>query len=174
MKGKSFLILLVFATIVVAAAVLSTRKQQESVPEAVGKPFLPEIDMAASVRIVISTREATSTIELKNGSWVVAEKHGFPADIKKLRNAISSLKDIKISDVPRLSPAQREQLGVVAPPGGNEHSASITFSMPAAMCSPACCSAKHTCDRQKAARENSGEAIRTVAMSRVMAAKPSA
>ena len=112
----------------VAAAVLSTRKQQESVPEAVGKPFLPEIDMAASVRIVISTREATSTIELKNGSWVVAEKHGFPADIKKLRNAISSLKDIKISDVPRLSPAQREQLGVVAPPGGNEHSASITFS----------------------------------------------
>jgi hypothetical protein len=128
MKAKYILIMLVVAAGLVAMAVVSSHKGRKTIPDAIGKPLLPEFDASRVSTIRITTADASATIRLDNDKWSVVEKHGYPADVQKLGNAITSLKSAKIRDVPRLSEAKREELGVVAPPAGNAKSASLTFS----------------------------------------------
>ncbi len=128
MKVKSFLILAGVAAVLVIAAIYSSRQGTQGVPEAIGKPILPDFDVTRVASVDIKTRDAATTIRQVNDTWAVVERFGYPADFSRLRNAMKALQTAKVIDKPRLSSQQREALGVAAPPAGDAKSTSITFA----------------------------------------------
>ncbi len=63
-------------------------------------------------RIVVADSAQTSTLEKSEEGWVLREKSGFPADMKRVRQTLISLSELRKLDPKTSRPERYERLGV--------------------------------------------------------------
>lgn len=96
MKGKTFLVLLVVAGILVALTFLRFSDDRQAGDANLGKKLFPDLPVNQVASITIT--DATSSVTLTKGdkTWQVRERSGYPADFGELRDAVVKLSRLKI------------------------------------------------------------------------------
>ncbi len=115
MKPKNLIILVVVAVVLAGLAVLTKRDKGTATPDILGKAILPDLPVNDITRIVVEAKDATTTVERVEGTWVATSKYGYPADFGKVRDALMKLSELKIGQVARLNDEQRDALKVHPP-----------------------------------------------------------
>ncbi len=112
MKIKTLAIMGVIAVALIGAA-LVVSQQKEHAPSPMDRLFpdlLETINEVSEVRI--SAQGGTSTMLRRDDTWGVKEKHHYPADLGKLREALIGLAELQILEVKTAKPEWHEKLGV--------------------------------------------------------------
>lgn len=115
MKGKTLLILVVAALVLGGLAVLTSRREAAATSSAMGKPVLPGLPVNDVRNIVVTDGAETATVTRVNDTWVSADKHNYPADFEKVRDALIKLSELKVGQVMKVDSDQRERLKMIAP-----------------------------------------------------------
>jgi hypothetical protein len=110
MKGKNLVVLLVVAAALIALAVLTSKEKPTQAAAAVGKKVLPDLAVNEIERIVSVSGGATVTVARTETGWVLPAKFGYPADFKKVRDAVLKVQDLKVGQLVRLNDALRAKL----------------------------------------------------------------
>jgi hypothetical protein len=118
MKGKTLLILVVLAVVLVGLAVLTSRREASSTPAAAGKLALPDLPVNDVRKIVLTDGASTATVARVNDVWVSADKYGYPADFEKVRAALLKLSEMKVGQVMKIDEDQRARLKMAPPAPG--------------------------------------------------------
>lgn len=106
MKLRNLIILIVIAAAVVFAAI-KLREKPEAVSVDAGI-YYPELRGRLNDVATISSRQGdlTTTLERKDGKWLLAERGGYPADVNKIREFLGGMADLtrleKKTDNPEL------------------------------------------------------------------------
>jgi hypothetical protein len=126
------------ATLAIALVVLlalALLGQRESAPQSgAGTALLPDLAAALGeverVTVVKANGETVATLEKRPERWVVADKHGYPADIAKLRQALTALSEAKVLELKTANPELYVRLGVEDVSGANAAGISVAFTAP--------------------------------------------
>jgi hypothetical protein len=104
------------ALIALALLVTFGQRNRSSSSVTSGAEFVPGLREAINdvERVVVtkSSGETVATLERRPESWVVLDKSAYPADIAKLRQALSALGDAKILEAKTATPELYNRLGV--------------------------------------------------------------
>ena len=116
MKGKNLLILVIVAGVLVGLAVMTSRKQPVSEPpEVVGEALLPDLPLNDVQAIVVTSADREARVEKAEDAWVCRNKFDYPADFKKIKDALVRLSELKIGQVVTASEGQRGELDLLPP-----------------------------------------------------------
>jgi hypothetical protein len=102
----------------IALALLAVLGQRSNEPAARLEPqplvpgLEPALDELQRVSLVKAGNEAVATLERQPQGWVVAERGGYPADIAKLRQALTALAEARIIERKTANPDFYERLGI--------------------------------------------------------------
>jgi hypothetical protein len=110
MKGKNLVVILVVAAALIVLAVLTSREKPTQAASVVGRKVFPDLAINDVERLVAVSAGATVTVAKAESGWVLPGKFGYPADFKKVRDAILKLQDLKIGQLARLNDAMRAKL----------------------------------------------------------------
>jgi uncharacterized protein DUF4340 len=110
--------LLYLGIALVVLAVLVVMGQRRGAPASgAGTAIVPGLESALNdlerVTLVRAGGATVATLERRDGSWVVAEKSGYPADVAKLRQSLRALAEAKILETKTANPELYDRLGVV-------------------------------------------------------------
>ncbi len=112
MRTKPLITLLVLALVLVWTAHRLTRQRTPPPPPELGRLLLPGLPLNEVARVTVSSATSTVTVERTEGVWTVRERHGYPAQFTRLRDALIRLSDLKIADVrPADQASARERMG---------------------------------------------------------------
>ena len=113
MNTKSLTVMgLIAVVLIVMALVIS--QPQESQPPLSGQPVFPGLMSKVNdvTELVVKAQSGTITI-VKNGeAWAVKEKHHYPANIGKVREALLGLGELKTVEAKTKKPELYERLGL--------------------------------------------------------------
>ncbi|MBN1557914.1 MAG: DUF4340 domain-containing protein [Lentisphaerae bacterium] len=115
MKTKQLLILVVLALILGGLAVLTSRRRETAAPSVIGQEVLPDLDVNAVRKIVVTAGTNSATIVKRGGAWTAAEAFGYPADFEKIRERLIDLADLRIGQVIAAAGEQRRALNLLPP-----------------------------------------------------------
>jgi len=115
MKPKQLIGLAVAAVVLVVLAVLSRERDTVAPPSDIGKTVLPDLAVNDAAELRIETGDSALTVHKVDGTWRVAEKHDYPANFERVRNALITLSDLKVGSVVNVDAPGREALGIAAP-----------------------------------------------------------
>lgn len=119
------------ALIVLALLVTFGQRNRSASSVTSGAEFVPGLRAAINdvERVVVTTAkgETVATLERRPESWVVVEKSAYPADIAKLRQALSALGDAKILEAKTATPELYSRLGVEDITGDDAKGVQIAF-----------------------------------------------
>ncbi len=97
-------------------AIVGQREQQSQTPG--GEMFLPglleSLDDIERVEIVRRGEEPVATLERDASGWMVLERDGYPADLRKIRHALLTLAETQILEAKTADAALHDRLGVEA------------------------------------------------------------
>jgi len=114
MSQRSLFVLL--AALVVLGVVVVIAQRSRAPATVQGTSFVPGLESALNdverVSLVKAGNEAVATLERRDGTWVVAEKNNYPADVAKLRQQLRALADAKILEQKTSTPELYDKLGV--------------------------------------------------------------
>lgn len=90
LRVRSIVMLVVLCGLAVTAAYYISRPAQQVQVSAVGQTVFPDLldGLNDVARIVIRSAEGTVTVQRDGDAWGVSEKHGYPADMEKVRGAL--------------------------------------------------------------------------------------
>lgn len=118
MSRQRFVLLLIAALVAIAGASYLTGKRNQS-PTSEGGALFPslaaEMNSVTSVEVRKGSATASLTVHKVGDQWTVAERHDYPADIAKLRKALTALRDAKIVEEKTSDPARYSIIGVDDP-----------------------------------------------------------
>ena len=125
MRKTTFLALLAATAVVVAAAVISriggptTLAARESIQLFPG--LADDVNRVAMIKI--ESTEETLTIEKTDDGWRIAEKHGYPARLEKVKEALIGLLDARAIEAKTRDPERYHRLEVddLDAPGSKAH-----------------------------------------------------
>src|SRR5690606_23151318 len=110
------LAILAAALVVLALLAVYGQRRDASPPSRSGELLLPQLeaslDRVDRVRIAAAGDETVATLERGADAWTVAERHGYAADITKIRGVLRGLADAKIVEEKTSNPAYYDRLGV--------------------------------------------------------------
>ncbi len=113
MKTKSLTIMGAIAVVLTGAAVFVSQ-HKEFAPPQMGQRLFP--DLLAAINEVselhVSAQRGAVTILRDGDLWSVKEKHRYPADMGKLREALIGLAGLQILEAKTAKPERYEKLGV--------------------------------------------------------------
>ncbi len=113
MTTKTVTIMAVITVVLIAAAVLVSQRKDATFPQT-GQPVFP--GFMASINDVsemsVLTQTGTITILREEPSWRVKEKHHYPADMGKIREALFGFAELKILEAKTGKPEFYEKLGL--------------------------------------------------------------
>lgn len=126
-------VVFLLATLVVLGVLVaigqSNRTQDTA---AAGAEFVPGLRAAINdierVAVVKANGETVATLERRPEAWVVTERNAYPADIAKLRQALTALGDAKILEAKTATPELYDRLGVENIEGADAAGVSIAFT----------------------------------------------
>ncbi|MCC5868871.1 MAG: DUF4340 domain-containing protein [Gammaproteobacteria bacterium] len=103
---------------VVLLLVLLVTRMGDTPPPGVGDPLISglrtDIDTLSTVRITTAGDEVVATLELRNDSWVVAERDDWPADLTRMRTLLLALVEARRIEERTADPDRYARLGVEA------------------------------------------------------------
>jgi hypothetical protein len=116
MKARTAIVLIVLGAASLAAAV-TLRPADDSPPGGAGMPVFPSIAtvLPQATTVAIRSGDKSSTIVLKNGTWGLAERDGYPITEPKLRELLAGLTELRLTEPRTADPAQFSRLGVEDP-----------------------------------------------------------
>lgn len=130
MSQRTVIALLVALVVLVALATLG--RDPGTPPPTAGQVFLPDLAGALAevdrVAIVKANGETVATLEKGAESWVVANKHGYAANVAKLSQALSTLGESKILEQKTANPSLYDRLGVEDVTGANAAGLGVTVT----------------------------------------------
>jgi hypothetical protein len=130
MNAHKLKVLLVVAVVAVALALWSTQVRQpleESVTGGVALPgLLGQLVAADSLSISGGSGEPLQ-IERSGDSWGVVQRHGFAADMEKLREYLTKLADARLVEPKTANPGNYVQLGVEDPAAADASGVLVTI-----------------------------------------------
>ncbi len=103
----------------VILALLAVVGQREQQPRTQGgEMFLPglleSLDDIERVELVRRGEEPVATLERDASGWIVLERDGYPADLRKIRHALLTLAETRILEAKTADAALHDRLGVEA------------------------------------------------------------
>lgn len=113
MNTRTFTIMGAVTLILVGAALWVSQHKDPALPQTgqrVFPDFMTKINEVAAIRV--SAAEGTFTIVREGESWNVNEKHGYPAHVGKIREALIGLGELTILEPKTSKPEFYEKLGV--------------------------------------------------------------
>lgn len=96
MKGKTFLVLLVVAGILVALTFLRFSDDRQAGDANMGKKLFPDLPVNRVASITIADAKSSVTLTKGDKTWQVKERNDYPADFGALRDAVVKLSRLKI------------------------------------------------------------------------------
>ena len=113
MTTKTLTILAVVAVVLIAVAALVFQRKDATLPQT-GQPVFPGLMAAINdvSEMSVSTQSGTITILRGDDAWRVKEKHDYPADMGKVREALVGLAELKILEPKTGKPEFHEKLGL--------------------------------------------------------------
>jgi len=118
MERKKLLILLALAVTALALATWISLGRAPDRALVQDQALVPELKTRINELTGLRISRGPDTqvsISLQDGSWVIAEKGGYPADAGKLREALLKLADARVIEQKTSNPAMYSRLGVEAP-----------------------------------------------------------
>jgi hypothetical protein len=100
-KTNHLLMLIIVAAMLVGLAAWSSKSRRAAPPSDVGKPVLAGLNVNDIRRIELNKGGQAVVVAHNGESWSVTNLFGYPADFKKIRQNLLTLKDMKIGDVER-------------------------------------------------------------------------
>ncbi len=100
-------------------ALLAVVGQREQQPQTQGgERFLPglleSLDDVERVELIRRGEEPVVTLERDSSGWIVLERDGYPADLRKIRHALLTLAETQILEAKTADAALHDRLGVEA------------------------------------------------------------
>lgn len=101
-------------SIVLIGAALFMSQQKGTTPSQTGRPVFPGLMTKINdvAEISISSQTGTITIVQEGESWGVKEKHNYPANMEKVREAVIGLGELKILEAKTQKPELYNKLGL--------------------------------------------------------------
>ena len=115
MKGKTFLILLVAAGVLVALSFLRFGDGKPIGTVKMGEKLLADLPVNAVAAVAIADAENKVTLVKGAAVWQVEERSGYPANFAELRDLVVKLSRLKIGRSFSGSPESLTRLSLVAP-----------------------------------------------------------
>jgi len=115
MKPKTLIILLILAVLFIGLAYYSARKQKPFPPAVIGVKILPNLPVNRVSKIVITSKNGTTTVAKSKEKWVVASRFNYPANFDKVADTIRKLSELKIGQTVSATPAQLDDFNLVSP-----------------------------------------------------------
>src|SRR3954447_26636313 len=120
MKSRTAIILAALAVVVVGAAVLFGRLPAAVTRSAAVAPgtlvfpgLAPKLQQAT--RVEITSKGQLLVITRKEGSWGLADRGNYPVQQDKLRELLTGLTELRVTEARTADPALYERLGVGDP-----------------------------------------------------------
>jgi Domain of unknown function (DUF4340) len=115
MKGKTFLILLVAAGVLVALSFLRFGGEKHTGTVKMGARLFADLPVNAVAGITIADSENRVTLVKGEKVWEVEERNGYPADFDELRDTVVKLSRLKIGRSFTGSPDSMARLSLTPP-----------------------------------------------------------
>jgi hypothetical protein len=115
MKGKTFLILLVAAGVLVALSILRFGGEKHTGTLKMGDRLFADLPVNTVAGITIADSENRVTLVKGEKVWQVAERNGYPADFDELRDTVVKLSRLKIGRSFIGSPESLARLSLIPP-----------------------------------------------------------
>lgn len=123
MKGKTFLILLLVAGLLVVFALLRSGDEKNTAEVKMGAKLFSELPVNAVASVTIADADNKVTLVKGDKVWQVAERSGYAANFDELRDTIVKLSRLKIGRSFAGSPESLARLSL-NPPSASDASAS--------------------------------------------------
>ncbi|BBO71924.1 hypothetical protein DSCA_58540 [Desulfosarcina alkanivorans] len=115
MKGKTFLILLVAAGVLVAFSLLRFGEQNQTGTVKMGAKLFADLPVNQVAGITIADAENRVTLVRGEKVWQVEERNGYPADFDELRDTVVKLSRLKVGRSFSATPESLIRLSLVTP-----------------------------------------------------------
>lgn len=99
MKSSHLFILIIVAAVLLGLAAWSSKSRRAAPPSEIGKPVLADLNVNDVRRIEMRQGSQSVVVSFLKDAWVVTNLFNYPADFKKIRQNLLTLKDLKIGDV---------------------------------------------------------------------------
>ena len=96
MKGKTFLVLLVAAAVLVGLAFFRFSDRRQAGDTNMGQKLFSDLPVNRVARVTIADAENSVTLVKGDKTWEVQERSGYPADFGQLRDVVVKLSRLKI------------------------------------------------------------------------------
>lgn len=113
MTSKSLTILGCLAVVLIGVALFMSQPENSGQSDE-GQDLFPGLMEKINdvSELVVKTRTGTITIMRKGKTWTVKEKHDYPANMEKIREAVVGLGELKILEAKTKKPELYEKLGL--------------------------------------------------------------
>ncbi len=115
MKGKTFLILLVVAGLLVSVWLFGSGDDKHTGAVKIGDKLLPELPVNAVASMTIADPESQVTLIKGDKVWQVQDRDGYPANFDEIRDTVVKLSRLKIGRRFSASPESLTRLSLLAP-----------------------------------------------------------
>jgi hypothetical protein len=120
------------AIVAICAALLAGNLHQRTQPEFQGAALLPllgkQLNDVTGVTIRKGAAQPTVSIRRLKGSWSVAQRNDYPADVAKLRRLLLALAGARVVEEKTSDPANYQRLGVDDPAAPGAMSIEVTIT----------------------------------------------
>lgn len=119
----------VTVAVVVAAVVAVVRDPRAPTLVAEGEPAFPKLQVKVNdvTEITVVHRDQKVVIVRTDKGWAVPEKHGYPAQVEKVRELITGLEDLKLAEAKTTKADRYARLEVEEPTGTEASSVRVTL-----------------------------------------------
>jgi hypothetical protein len=130
MNPRALTVLAIVTLVVVVAAVVAVvRDPRAPTLVAEGEPAFPKLQGKVNdiTEITVVHRDQKVVIARTDKGWAVPEKHGYPAQVEKVRELVTGLEDLKLAEAKTSRPDRHARLEVEEPTGVEASSVRVTL-----------------------------------------------
>jgi hypothetical protein len=130
MNGRQLIYVLMAVAILVVAGVVLNHSQKQGWRQNAGpgKAVLgSDLPVNSVVKVTIADKDASLTLEKKNGVWRVAERYGYAADYGKVGTFMRDLVDLRAAQEVAVGESQYGRLQVIEPGNPGESGTKVDF-----------------------------------------------
>ncbi len=117
MKGKSIFYMTIVAIILCGMALYINKSRRQEPPQNIGKKVFSDLPVNDIDTIKIKSKTGTATVTRVGDLWVATDRHNYPANFEKIKNALISLSNIKITQSMKVAKKHIDSLKFNDPSG---------------------------------------------------------
>ena len=115
MKGKTLLILLLAAGLLVALAMIQFKDKDNTAGSKMGAKLFPQLPVNQVAAMTVADADAQTTLVKGDTVWQVKERGGYPADFDEIKDTVLKLSRLKIGRSFTGSPESLNRLALLSP-----------------------------------------------------------